>query len=112
MAPPVYSTQLLAQSFVGSGSASYAVPSGFRAIVRDIDVSVPANLTQGALLLISVGFGPAFFDQEFPSGWNGHLPWRGRQVINTGDTIELALDLGTNPDRVDVVISGYLLSTP
>jgi hypothetical protein len=89
-----------------NGVASYTVPAGYRAVVRDLDVYCDNS-----------GAGGTFFFKGPASQTIWHLSlaatattdgqWRGRQVFNTGETF--LVDADTNSD---VTVSGYLLTAP
>lgn len=103
----LYSTQFAAVQGLVASSHTYTVPAGFIAIVRDIDAFADTSGTSTFL----VARGPAsnvFFYAEFLLATTSSKEWRGRQVLNTGETLVLQ----AGPAAVDVMASGYLLSMP
>ncbi len=102
---PVYSVQLAA--IVGlDGPATFTVPDGFVWVLRDVDVWYVGFLTNVVHLLGSAGqtiWGNAFAGAEQPQ----YASWRGRQVLNPGQTFGLSSSSAT-----DFTVSGYSLTLP
>jgi hypothetical protein len=100
----VYSTLLFRGSVPNGDISAFTTPAGMVAIVRDIDVVVR---TGGAS-----GF--SFFDDatgtEFwrvkPVPSDTVQQWRGRQVLNAGDTLDIE---NNNADEFSCWVSGWLL---
>ena len=104
-AVPVYSTRFIAVAGF-TGSAAFAVPAGYVAVVRDIDVTVFTGA--GATIEAGIGGSAVFWGYTF-----GVVPilawqsWRGRIVLNAGEQLVLQSDASA-----DMVASCYLLSLP
>ena len=102
---PVYSTRFI--NVAGfTGDAAFEVPSGYIAVVRDIDVVVfepGAGTVEAGLGGSSVFWG---YTWSFVTvlGWES---WRGRQVLNAGEQLVLHSNAA-----MDMMASGYLLSLP
>lgn len=104
MAVPVYSTRFILRASV-VGPQSFAVPPGYLAVVRDVDVTTEPTggcnvllFVGGALLwIVELGLEPQFTYQA----------WRGRAVANALDIIEL-----DTTDTASGHVSGYLLTSP
>lgn len=104
MAASVYSVNFIVAHAVSS--ASYTVPTGQVAIVRDADCFYAGGVGQSGQLESPAGGIFAYF--PFPADINGVLiSWRGRQVINAGETFLFAATLS-----MDIMVSGYLLAAP
>lgn len=99
----VYSTQFLTSK--SGASATYLVPSGYRAVIREI-TAFNGNLAIPETAQI-------FFQGSGIMIWNALLDGQSyvaeqlRTVLNPGDRFLH----GNGPD-VDMVVSGYLLSLP
>lgn len=99
----IYSTQLLAKH-AASGSSIYLVPDGYTAILRDLDGWIyPA--AGGPLLTLLGPLGNVLAQAEGSAITGTPLVWRGRQVLNPGDTFTVTADAAS-----DFQVSGYLLS--
>jgi hypothetical protein len=109
MATPVYSTRFL-EAHGLTGTLSYTVPSGFTAIVRDVDSFIGTPVGVNALFLHGA-LGQAIWWTQATIGQSQYASWRGRQVFQEGESIEVEADVGTF-DAYDVTVSGYLLSNP
>lgn len=102
----VYSTRFL-QVLGHNGDASYQVPPGKLAIVRDVDAFVAPDNAPGAVYLWG-----ALGQTIWLANWSGLADdltqqWRGRQVYLAGENVWIHT---TAP--ADVTVSGYLLTTP
>lgn len=103
MARPLYSTQLLAWSS-DETPPPVVVPTGYRLILRDVDVWSGG----GAMInfQLEVVEGAKFWAGQFTVE---SLPqvaqWRGRQVVNPGQVLAF-----TSDGPLDGLMSGYLLS--
>lgn len=106
----VYSEELLSGSIATGGTISYTVPSGYRAVVRDVvlhNAGVGNTGLQGAQVyddafqVIAIVWAPLAV-----SGRDFH--WSGHQVVDTGHQI-IAYGADAN---WRVRVSGYLLSLP
>lgn len=103
MATAVYSHLFFSQVIVAGQGATFLVPAGTVAILRDVDL-VAIAATSGADL------------RELPSGVRfatfsataalQSFAWRGRQVFDPGTSIEVATSGGNWYARA----SGYLLT--
>lgn len=109
MATPVYSTRFIQQHGL-SGHASFMVPSGFVAVVRDVDsyIGTPAGFNS---LYFHGAIGQTIWWTEATIGQSQYASWRGRQVFEPGELIDVEADVG-GLDAYDVTVSGYLLSLP
>lgn len=101
MAQPVYSTRFLS-GHNPVGEQIFIVPTGYTAVVRDLDVTAPPSGGYNVLLFVAgllifiaqYGLEPQFTNTE----------WRGRAVVREGEEIGF-----TATDDVDFQLSGYLL---
>lgn len=107
MATAVYSVRFIAVNSVG-GEGTYTVPSGYRAIVRDIDTAqvggeanTPWDCVNDSLGYVIAG--------GFYEGVESYEQWRGRQVVNEGETIETS---SGGSGLCSFAVSGYLLTLP
>lgn len=104
-----YSTQFIAGTPTPSTPLEYIVPELYVAVIRDVEVW----LSSGAPLTVYVAAvkpGPltvaiSVFDV---TGGATSQQWKGRAVLNAGDTLEAAVSAGA----ATVLVSGYLLSAP
>jgi hypothetical protein len=102
----VYSTLLFTGLLpVGTGTL-YTVPSGYVAVVRDIEVWSGATSQAGINFgLLSSGFYAVIWNLEIqPSAWQ---QWKGRVVAPAG--LELQ-GYGGGQSTIHACVSGYLLS--
>jgi hypothetical protein len=109
MARPVYSTRFIQQHGL-SGSASFAVPSGYVAVVRDVDTFIGTPVGANTLYFHGA-LGQAIWFTEGTIGQSQYASWRGRQVFEPGETFDVQADVGVL-DAYDVTVSGYLLALP
>lgn len=101
----VYSTRFIAWS-TSTIPPAYKVPSGYIAIVRDIDVYSGGG--QIINWVASVNLVAHFAAGQFTiEALAQTAQWRGRQVLEAGEDLVFASDGPT-----DGLISGYLLSLP
>ena len=102
---PVYTTTFLAAKGL-TGTASYSVPAGFVAVVRDIDAY--GSVTAAGSVTVEGPAGEAIF--YFPLPINGqdskHLTTR--CAYTAGQTITAVARVGP-VDAMDVTVTGYLL---
>jgi hypothetical protein len=106
LAERVYSTQFIVA--VGlTGTSSFACPSGFRMIVRDVDCYSDSVASAGDLFVRNPAGGTIFW-QHVGVGVQQIGQWRGRQVFDPGDVLAVVAT-GTS---WDVMVSGYLLTLP
>ena len=98
----IYSTRFALITSSSAGPTTlYTVPTGFKAIVRDVSglaSAAPAGLAVG------VNAAESFFSGLSLSNLES-FHWEGRVVLNAGDTLALFVLAGT----VQLVVSGYLL---
>jgi hypothetical protein len=103
----IYSVNFVSAN-TGAGSLVYPVPTGFVAILRDLDVYNNSAITAELFLEDTVsGVAIARFDVTGPSD-SGSKTWRGRQVFEAGGGFTLRASAGTWDCRA----SGYLLIAP
>lgn len=103
-------SNVYSQRFIGWAAETipplFAVPTGYVAIVRDVDV-----LSHGGAMInwvVSVNGVADFAAGQFTiEALNQTGQWRGRQVVNAGEELVFESDGPT-----DGLISGYLLSLP
>jgi hypothetical protein len=89
-----------------SEDVEYIVPDGYAAIVRDVDVSSAGDENTNWGLAV-VG-GATFAGGSFTSiGAAQYQQWRGRQVVNPGETLVAFADGSRS-----IMVSGYLLTLP
>lgn len=107
MPAPVYSSRFIQQVGLDS-SASFAVPSGFIAVVRDLDAY--CNATIGfANLFMEGAIGQTIAWHSWEVTTQDQFQWRGRQVLEPGETLTVVADTGVGVG-IDVTVSGYLLT--
>lgn len=106
MSVPVFSTLLLARAVTGSSTTAFLVPTGFRCVLRRLDVfeSAPG----GAVVELAGNDGIVFWaaGPNLTSTFNTYS-WDGRQVIDEGKQLEVSNSLDVN-----IYASGYLLTLP
>jgi hypothetical protein len=103
---PVYSVRFL-QARAYSGVATYLVPAGFVAVLRDLDAFQVAGLTVPQIYLVGAA-GQTIWWNSGSLVDSSYSSWRGRQVINEGETF--AVNVAT--ETASFAVSGYLLSLP
>lgn len=105
MPRPLYSSRLLAWS-TDESPAPFTVPTGYVAVVRDIDVwSGGGELTN---VQVAVNAVAKFWAAQFTIESIAQVAqWRGRQVLLEGEDLVFSADGPT-----DGLISGYLLLSP
>lgn len=104
MTSPVYSERFMAvQGLVGY--ETYTVPSGYRAVIRDLNAYNGGGATTTHLVLHgSAGQALLLFTSALAAG---DYFWVGRQVYYAGEDISVQTD-----GAWDVTLSGYLLTLP
>jgi hypothetical protein len=107
MASTVYSNRLF-QALALMASASFTVPAGFKAVLRDVDVFVYGSTTGQAFSIVGP-IGQIIWNLNIggPSNGSWHQ-WSGRQVFGPGEQVFFE---ATAPGT-DVTASGYLLQLP
>jgi hypothetical protein len=108
MAAPVYSTCFVQEKGLSS-NAVYAVPPGFVAVMRDIDLY--GNVVADGDVFVQGAQGQTIWWVGFNVGERKVSQWSGRQVFQPLDTIIVNPQLGPL-DAIDITISGYLLTLP
>lgn len=102
----VYSTSFILADIEGGASATFDVPAGFVAIVRDVSsFSLPPGPAE---LLVSVN-GVGCISVNYESAGTGLLlsgHWEGRLVLPLGATLT-----ASPTGLAGVAISGYLLTS-
>lgn len=86
------------------------VPAGFIAVVRDLDAYCDATLGFATLFLHGA-IGQAIAWHHWDVATTDQFQWRGRQVYEPGELIEVEADTGIGVG-IDVTVSGYLLALP
>lgn len=113
MARPVYSTVFIREAGL-TGRATYTVPAGVIAVVRDFDGYGNNIDPEAALFLVDDLTNGTFFQwqQSLASiGSPTHFQWQGRQVFHPGDAFHCGVASSVSA-AFDVRVSGYLLTTP
>jgi hypothetical protein len=105
LAQPVYSTRFIARQGL-NGTATYVVPAGFRAVVRDVDAYCD-NSGAGGTLFLHGSAGQTIWHLSLAAFATTDGMWRGRQVVEQLESFDVTTDT-----RTDVTVSGYLLSLP
>jgi hypothetical protein len=111
VATNLYSALLHASTGFQQGLfASGAVPTGFIWIVRHIVVQAGnPGLQTGSLWTLKDNAGaPIFIIQQYESVGGEARYWEGRQVINTGDKLNISSNFPGSAWR----ITGYVLTAP
>ena len=102
----IYSTRFIDNPSLSVGD-SYTVPTGYTAIVRDIDAAIGVNL--GAFEFRFVGTGAAvLWVWSGPSSAGESAQWRGRQVFYEGE----AFGFFASGATFGYSACGYLLLNP
>jgi hypothetical protein len=105
----VYSQRLFeVHGLAGGATLTFTVPSGYTAIVRDIDLYSSPTLSN-AEIYISGSSGQTFFYASVAATTKDSPQWRGRQVLYAGETMTI---YNGASESWDVTISGYLLANP
>lgn len=104
MSWPVYTKRLGAFSAETSGLVTLGtVPAGKVWIVRDVD----ATLTGGSIgQMETIVAGVAVFSVFIATSEGETFPWRGRQPLTAGETLEAYITSGT----WDLLAAGYELN--
>jgi hypothetical protein len=104
MAQNVYSVRLL--TGVGAGLYTYTVPPGNVVVVRDLDLTFQPSFASHVATLTVAG-AEIWIDIESDLVTAKSVEWRGRQVANPGDAIQVFSD-----GDMSFGLSGYLLGLP
>jgi hypothetical protein len=105
MAQRVYSTRFIAIA-LGATDGEYAVPTGYVAVVRDIDSWSPGG--EIVNWRVSLNGDPTFAAGQFTiEALDQVQSWRGRVVALAGETIQATTD-----GPRGIVVGGYLLTLP
>lgn len=105
---PIYSTSIIQEEGL-EGAATFVVPDTQVLVVRDIDVYATGVLDIPFTYVFAHGnAGQAFFYYQWEPGAQAWEGWRGRCVIENGQTFDVTSFNGP----VDVTVSGYLLDLP
>lgn len=102
----LYSTRFI-QAQALAFSAVYNVPAGFIAVIRDCSVYNNSGAASASVFLEGA-LGQTIFFAGNGIGTQASHQWTGRQVVEAGETITVAVGSGT----WDVSVSGYLLTSP
>jgi hypothetical protein len=110
VAQTVYSTQFACQAVTDTGAHSlYTVPDGYRAVLRSVDLVYSSTAAALAILRLA---GTALLIITVPAGGPPiNLPWRGHQVLDEGEVLDLDTS-GLTDGYVTVIASGYELTLP
>lgn len=106
MSQPVYSSRFIQQLGL-DGSISFAIPSGFVGVLRDVDAYCNAELGF-ADLFIKGALNQTIAWHHWDATTIDQFQWRGRQVFEPGELITATADTGIGV-AIDVTVSGYLL---
>lgn len=105
----VYSVRFFEDVGLSPGSyLAYTVPDGYVAILRDIDAYSSAGVSD-AEIYVEGHLGQTIFYGNVAATSKSNAQWRGRQVLQAGETITITVGASTD---WDVTISGYLLVAP
>lgn len=107
MARDVYSFRFI-QAHGLTGTVAYTVPDDYIAVVRDVDSYIGSPLGLNNLYLHGA-LGQTIWWTTATIGESMYASFRGRQVYEPGEEIELEADVGLT-DAYDVTVSGYLLT--
>lgn len=101
----IYSTRFANITSSAAGpTVLYTVPSGMVAVIRDV-----SGLCSGAPGALAIGInGTQSFMSALALASLQSFQWKGRQILNATDTLDLFVLAGT----VQVCVSGYLLALP
>lgn len=105
MARSVYSVQLLCVAPL-LPATFVECPSGVKIVLRDIDVREESGGAPTTLLVNGPAGGSFWAAQRTTAGELGFFQWRGRQVVNPGESVEFIPLSGT----WSVWASGYELT--
>lgn len=105
--PHPYSERFLAVAGL-TGTASYVVPAGKRAIASNLTCYWNGTLAFNLFLRGNLGQTVVFFGGTVTDGPPLWFWWDGHQVWYAGETMELY----SAHEAVDVTVSGYLLDDP
>lgn len=106
MHQPPYSTRFLLYSGSAAGTvASFTVPAGYVAVLRDIDLLATSAALTGAIVQAGTAYPGILWTG--PTAATTSRAWRGRQVFYAGEVIRCYVFDGS----WDVLASGYLLSS-
>lgn len=105
MARQIYSTRFIVLH--GGSDASYTVPEGFVAVVRDVD-TYSSSLIGFSQVFLQGSAGQAMWEWSSGVGQASYGSWRGRQVIFGLETFSIHVE-GV---ACDATVSGYLLTAP
>jgi hypothetical protein len=86
----------------------YTVPDGFVAVLRDIDVYL-SNTNSSQRGVGFEGRSALFWAITLGGFASGSFQWRGRQVLDPGETIDCIAPAGVQGSGL---VSGYLLTLP
>jgi hypothetical protein len=109
--PGVYSTRFIAAALAETEEATYTVPAGFRAVVRELTV---AQVTAGAgsvheLYFIDAGGDGFVVAYQALTGANSSIVLPLRLVLDVGDVLHCH---NFNTPELHVTVGGYLLTLP
>jgi hypothetical protein len=104
---PIYTVTFIAGHGV-TADVSYAVPAGFVAVVRCLDMYID-SLAAGDMFLHGAN-GQAIFWQSWGINDQVAKQWTGRHAFPAGSRITVHPSLGPS-DALDVTVSGYLLTS-
>jgi hypothetical protein len=102
----IYSTRFIAVKG-GTTLHTYTVPAGFVAVIRDVDTYASSEFS-AAQVFLEGHLGQALWAWTAGLGQESYGSWRGRQVINAGETFGLRFNIS----EADGTCSGYLLTLP
>lgn len=105
---PVYSTRFCNSSISSAGDTTlYTVPAGFRAVLRDVDIYF-GGATGIVVELRATGINFVPFAATTTDPEPG--VWRGRQVLNAGESLTVHVATLPAGGGLNVFASGYLLT--
>lgn len=105
MASNVYSTRFIGVSLGTGTTATYTVPTGYVAVIRDISATATTTGSTNAEVFVNGAF---TIWNSGPITNGSTLVWSGRQVLNAGDVLSVHAVGATT----QFMVSGYLLTLP
>jgi hypothetical protein len=107
VAGTVYSVQFISTDNVAL-NPTYEVPAGYRAILRDLDAWCGGTPTSQGIVMENLSTGALIWYEPFTTEFQ-ISQWRGRQVIDEGQQVQLTTGAGA---PIHASLSGYLLTLP
>lgn len=103
----VYTTRFGRGVSTASVGVDYTVPAGYRAVLTDLDIVFGGSTFPSTAFLIDTGPGAAFW-RTTASSAGTVAAWRGRQVLEAGDTVQFF----PTTTGISWHLTGYLFTLP